>query len=186
MTLDDILLDTEERMMKTIEAVEREFAAIHTGRASAALVENIQVECYGSMMRLRDIAGITTPESRVIAIQPWDVTNVQAIEKAIQKSTLGLSPRVDGKLLRIFLPQLSEERRKELAKSVRHIAEEGRVSVRNERRQGIDQIKKLQKDGKITEDDLATSEKEVQKLTDQYTAEIDRHLGGKEKEILTV
>lgn len=186
MALDDILLETEEKMMKTIEVIEREFGAIHTGRASAALVENIQVEAYGSVMRLRDIAGITTPEARVIAIQPWDVANVQPIEKAIQKANLGLSPRVDGKLIRIFLPQLSEERRKELDKIVKRIAEEGRVSIRNERRQGLDQIKKLQKDAKITEDELAVAEKEVQKLTDQYIAEIDRSLGNKEKEILTV
>ncbi len=186
MTVDDILLETEEKMMKTIEAVEREFAAIHTGRASSALVENIQVDAYGSMMRLKDVAGISTPDSRTISIQPWDAANVQPIEKALLKASLGVTPRVDGKLLRIFLPQLSEERRKDLDKICKRHAETGRVSIRNERREALDQAKKLQKDGKITEDDLANAEKEVQKLTDQYTAEIDRCLAEKEKEILTV
>ena len=186
MALDDILLETEEKMMKTLEAVEREFAGVHTGRASAALVENLQVEAYGSTMRLRDIAGITTPDARTISIQPWDVSNVQPIEKAIQRANIGVSPRVDGKVIRLFLPQLSEERRKDLDKICKRHAETGRVSIRNERREGLEQIRALQKDAKMTEDEMETGEKEIQKLTDQYTAEIDRALAAKEKEILTV
>ena len=185
-SVDDILLTVEEKMEKTLKVVETEFATIHTGRASPALVENIQVDAYGSMMRLRDIAGISTPEARVIAIQPWDIANVQPIEKAIQKANIGINPRVDGKLIRIFLPVPSEERRKELDKVVKKYAETGRIAIRNERRDAIESLKKVQKDGKISEDELAIAEKEVQKLTDQYTAEIDRHLGLKEKEILTV
>jgi len=185
-SVDDILLTAEEKMEKTLHVVESEFATIHTGRASPALVENIQVEAYGSAMRLRDIAGISTPEARVIAIQPWDVSNVQPIEKAIQKANIGVNPRVDGKLIRIFLPIPSEERRKELDKLVKKYAENGRVAVRNERRDAIESLKKIQKAGTISEDDLATAEKEVQKLTDQYIGEIDKHLAAKEKEILTV
>jgi len=186
MTVDDILLEAEEKMMKSIEAVEREFAAIHTGRATPALVENIQVDAYGALMRLKDLAGISTPDARTISIQPWDAANVQPIEKALLKASLGVTPRVDGKLIRIFLPQLSEERRKDLDKICKRHAESGRVAIRNERREALDQARKLQKDGQITEDDLAHVEKEIQKLTDQYTAEIDRCLAEKEKEILTV
>jgi ribosome recycling factor len=184
--VDEILLETEEKMLKTVEVFERELAAIHTGRASTSLVEGIQIETYGTMMRLKDVAGISTPDARTIAIQPWDVSNVALIEKAIQKSNLGVSPRVDGKVIRIFLPQPTEERRRELDKVCKKYAENGRVAIRNERREALDAIKKTQKDGKITEDELATAEKEVQKLTDQYIGEIERHLGLKEKEILTV
>ncbi len=184
--IDEILLETEEKMLKTIEVFEREMAAIHTGRASTTLVENIQIDAYGTAMRLKDVAGISTPDARTISIQPWDAGNVSAIEKAIQKSNLGVSPRVDGKVIRIFLPQPTEERRRELEKICKKFAESSRVAIRNERREGLDAVKKTQKDGKITEDELATAEKEVQKLTDQYIGEIDRRLADKEKDIMTV
>ena len=184
--IDEILLETEEKMLKTVEVFEREMAGIHTGRASTSLVDNLQIETYGTMMRLKDVAGVTTPDARTIAIQPWDAGNVALIEKAIQKSSLGVSPRVDGKVIRIFLPQPSEERRRELEKVCKKFAENGRVAIRNERREAIEAVKKTQKDGKITEDEMATAEKEVQKLTDQYVAEIERHLGLKEKDIMTV
>ncbi|MBI5683952.1 MAG: ribosome recycling factor [Verrucomicrobia bacterium] len=184
--VDEILLETEEKMLKTVEVFERELAAIHTGRASVSQVENIQIETYGTMMRLKDVAGISTPDARTISIQPWDASNVQPIEKALLKANLGATPRVDGKVIRIFLPQPSEEGRRQNVKNAHRIAENSRVAIRNERREGLDAVKKTQKDGKITEDELATAEKEVQKLTDQYVAEIERHLGLKEKDIMTV
>ena len=173
-------------MMKTLEVVQNEFASVRTGKASTSLVENIQVEAYSTHMRLRELAGISTPEPRLIVVQPWDATLVQAIDKAIQKSELGINPIVDGKIIRIPIPQLDQERRKELDKVVKKLAEDGRVAIRNERRHGIEQAKKLQKDGKITEDELKHGEKEIQTKTDEYIKEIDTVLAHKEKEILAV
>ncbi len=186
MTLQQVLDDMEEKMMKTLEFVHNEFATVRTGKASPSLVENIQVEAYGGHMRLRELAGISTPEPRLIVIQPWDPTVVQAVEKAIQKSELGITPRLDGKIIRIPIPELDAERRKELDKVVKHMAEEGRVAIRSERRHGIENAKKLQKDGKITEDELKHAEKEIQNKTDEYIKEIDTVLSHKEKEILAV
>ena len=180
-------LDTmEEQMMKTVEFVHSEFNTVRTGKASTSLVENIQVEAYGTHMRLRELAGISTPEPRLIVIQPWDTTVVQAVVHSIQKSELGINPVVDGKLIRIPIPQLDQERRKELNKVLKHMGEEGRVAIRNERRHGMEAVKKLQKDGKITEDDLKQGEKEIQNKTDEYIKEIDTALAHKEKEILAV
>lgn len=186
MPMDDILLEAEEKMEKTEEVVQHEFATVRTGKASAGLVENIQVEAYGSSMRIRELAGITTPETRVIVIQPWDASTVHPIEKAILKSNLGLNPSVDKKFIRIVLPELSEERRVEFTKVVRKMAEDGRIAIRHVRRDAIEHLKKEAKAGTITEDDLKHAEKEVQKLTDQYIAKIDAHLVHKEKEIMTV
>jgi ribosome recycling factor len=186
MALDDTLLEAEEKMIKTEEVVQHEFAGVRTGKASPGLVENIQVEVYGSHMRIRELAGITTPEPRLILIQPWDANTVHAIEKAIQKSNLGLNPAVDKKFIRIVLPELSQERRVEFTKVVRKMAEDGRVAIRHIRRDGIEQLKKDSKQGGISEEDLEHAEKEVQKLTDQYIAKIDQHLAQKEKEIMTV
>lgn len=185
MALDDILLEAEEKMMKTEEVVQHEFAGVRTGKASGALVENIQVEVYGSTMRIRELAGITTPESRMILIQPWDATTLHPIEKAIQKSNLGLNPAVDKKVIRIVLPELSQERRVEFTKIVRKMAEDGRVAIRHVRRDALEDMKKESKHG-VTEEELEHAEKEVQKLTDQYIAKIDAHLVHKEKEIMTV
>jgi len=185
MALDDILLEAEEKMMKTEEVVQHEFAGVRTGKASGALVENIQVEVYGSTMRIRELAGITTPESRMILIQPWDATTLHPIEKAIQKSNLGLNPAVDKKVIRIVLPELSQERRVEFTKIVRKMAEDGRVAIRHVRRDALEHMKKESKHG-VTEEELEHAEKEVQKLTDQYIAKIDAHLVHKEKEIMTV
>jgi len=186
MALDDILLEAEDKMTKTEEVVQKEFAGVRTGKASPSLVENILVEVYGSQMRIRELAGITTPESRMLLIQPWDATTVHPIEKAIQKSNLGLNPTVDKKFIRIVLPELSQERRQEFVKVVRKMAEDGRVAVRHVRRDAIETMKKESHDGDITEDELEHGEKEVQKLTDQYIAKIDAHLAHKEKEIMTV
>jgi ribosome recycling factor len=176
----------EEKMMKSLEWVHTELATIRTGKASTSLVENIQVEAYGSHVRLREVAGISTPEPRLIVIQPWDPSVVQAVIKAIEVSKIGINPIVDGKIIRLPIPELSEERRRELDKVVKKTAEEGRVAIRNERRTGLEQAKRLQKEGKITEDDLKHAEKEIQKKTDEYIKEIDTVAANKEKEILTV
>jgi len=186
MTVDDILLEAEDKMAKTEEVVIKEFSGVRTGKASPGLVENIQVDVYGSTMRIRELAGITTPEPRVLMIQPWDATTVHPIEKAIQKANLGLNPAVDKKFIRIVLPELSTERRNEFVKIVKKMSEDGRVAVRHVRRDAMEHLKKVAKDGGVTEDEVEGAEKEIQKLTDQYIAKIDQHLAHREKEIMTV
>jgi len=186
MALDDILLEAEEKMIKTEEVVQHEFAGVRTGKASPSLVENILVEVYGSQMRIRELAGITAPEPRMLVIQPWDAATLHPIEKAIQKSNLGLNPTVDKKFIRIVLPELSTERRQEFIKVVKKMAEDGRVAIRHVRRDALELIKKDGKAGGVTEDLVEAAEKEVQKLTDQYITKIETHLTHKEKEILTV
>jgi ribosome recycling factor len=186
MALDDILLEAEEKMSKTEQVVQHEFAGLRTGRASPVLVENITVEVYGSHMRIRELAGITTPEARVLMIQPWDVSTVHPIEKAILKSNLGVTPTVQGKVIRLVLPELSQERRHEMVKIVRKLAEDGRVAVRHVRRDAIEALKKEKTAGGLAEDQEKAAEKEIQKLTDQYIGQIDAHLAAKEKEIMTV
>jgi ribosome recycling factor len=186
MTLDEILFEAEEKMTKTEQVVMNEFAGVRTGKASAGLVENIMVDVYGSQMRLREVAGITTPEPRTLAIQPWDATTLVHIEKAIQKANLGLNPATQGKTIRIFFPELSQERRQEFTKILKKMAEDGRVAVRHIRRDAMDLLKKHGHDSGITEDEEKQAEKDVQKLTDDYVAKIDQHLAAKEKEILTV
>ena len=180
-------LDTmEEKMMKTIEFVHSEFATVRTGKASTSLVENIQVETYGTHMRLRELAGISTPEPRLIVIQPWDTSVVQAVVSAIQKSELGINPMVDGKIIRIPIPELSEERRRDLAKTVKQLAEESRVRIRSCRRSAMEAAKKLQKDGDLTEDGLRDTEAEIQKLTDRFVADLDKHTANKEAELMKI
>jgi ribosome recycling factor len=186
MTPDDILLEAEEKMEKTEKVVVNEFAGVRTGKASAALVENIMVEVYGAQMRIRELAGITTPEPRQLVIQPWDAASLHPIEKAIQKANLGLNPSVQGKIIRISFPELSQERRQEFVKITRKMAEDGRVAVRHVRRDAMEQLKKHAHDSGITEDEEKQAEKDLQKLTDDYIAKIDQHLAHKEKEIMTV
>jgi len=186
MALDDYLLEAEEKMIKTEQVVVNEFAGVRTGKASAGLVENILVEVYGSHMRIRELAGITTPEPRTLTIQPWDVNSLHPIEKAIQKSNLGLTPAIQGKSIRIFFPELSQERRLEFGKIIKKMAEDGRVAVRHIRRDAMEQIKKHAHDSGTTEDEVKSAEKELQKLTDDYIAKIDQHLLHKDKEIMTV
>lgn len=186
MALDDILFEAEEKMEKSAGVVHSEFATIRTGKASPDLVSHITVDCYGTSMKLRDIAAITTPDPRLVAVQPWDAGNVEPIRKALEESKLGITPLIDGKMIRLPIPQLSEERRQELIKGIRKIAEEGRVSIRSSRRHAIDEIKKIQKEGKITEDQLADGEKDVQKLTDKFVSDIDKTLAAKEAELLKV
>ncbi len=186
MALDDILLEAEEKMMKTEQVVVNEFAGVRTGKASASLVENILVEVYGSNMRIRELAGITTPEPRTLAIQPWDAQSLHPIEKAIQKSNLGLTPAIQGRTIRIFFPELSQERRVEFVKIIKKMAEDGRVAIRHVRRDAMEQLKKHAHDSGVTEDEVEKAEKELQRLTDEYIAKIDGHIVTKEKEILTV
>ena len=186
MPVDDILLEAEEKMIKTEQVVQHEFSGVRTGKASPALVENIMVEAYDSHMRLRELAGITTPEHRMLVIQPWDASTLHPIEKAIQKANLGLNPTIQGKILRIVLPELSEERRHEFVKVVHKMTENGRVAIRHVRRDALEHMKKESKEGVITEDELEHGEKEVQKLTDQYIKKLEEHLAHKEKEIMTV
>jgi len=186
MALDDILMEAEEKMEKSSGVVHSEFGTIRTGKASPDLVSHITIDVYGTSMKLRDVAAITTPDPRLIVIQPWDAGNVDPVRLALEASKLGITPQVDGKLIRLPIPQLSEERRQELIKGIRKIAEEGRVSIRSSRRHAIDEIKKIQKDGKITEDQLADGEKEIQKLTDKYVGDIDKLLTVKEAELLKV
>ena len=179
-------MEAEEKMIKTESVVINEFAGVRTGKASPSLLENIMVEVYGSQMRLRELAGITTPEPRMLVVQPWDITGVQAIEKAIQKANLGLSPVVQGKIIRVSFPELSQERRLEFVKITKKMAEDSRVAVRHVRRDAMELLKKAVKAHETSEEDQEKTEKEIQKLTDQYTAKIDAHLAHKEKEILTV
>jgi ribosome recycling factor len=186
MPLDDILLEAEEKMEKTEQVILNEFAGVRTGKASPALVENIIVEAYGAQMRIRELAGITTPEPRAIHIQPWDAATLQPIEKAIQKSNIGLNPQVQGKTIRLFLPELSQERRTELCKYVKKLTEDGRVAIRHVRRDAMDALKKEKNDGKLPEDDEKRGEKELQDLTDKLIGKIEGHLAAKEKEIMTV
>jgi len=186
MTPDDIMLEAEEKMIKTEQVVVNEFAGVRTGKASASLVENIQVDVYGSMMRIRELAGITTPESRLLVIQPWDMSTIQPIEKAIQKSNLGLSPAVQGKVIRLAFPELSTERRQEFVKIIKKMSEDGRVAIRHVRRDSLELLKKAKTAGGVGEEEIESAEKEIQKLTDTYIAKIDGHVISKEKEIMTV
>ena len=184
--MDDILLEADDKMSKTEQVVINEFAGVRTGKASPALVENLLAEVYGAQMRIRELAGITTPEPRTLTIQPWDANSLHAIEKAIQKSNLGLTPSIQGKVIRLFFPELSQERRQEFVKIIRKMAEDGRVAIRHVRRDAMEQVKKHGHDSGTTEDEVKQAEKELQKLTDQYIGKIDTHVEHKEKEIMTV
>lgn len=186
MAADDILLEIEDAMNKSVEYMTHEFSAVRTGKASPALVENIDVDAYGSRMKLKQLALITTPEARLLVVQPFDASTVKDIERGLKESKLGISPIVDGKIIRLPIPELSEERRRDLMKGIKQMAEEARVRVRGQRRTGLDTAKKEKKDGTMTEDQLADFEAGVQKLTDQYTQSIDEHLAHKEAEIMKV
>ena len=186
MSPDDILLEAEEKMLKTEQVVANEFAGVRTGKASASLIENIVVDVYGSQMRIRELAGSTTPEPRMLVVQPWDMTGIQAIEKAIQKANLGVSPVVQGKIIRIAFPELSTERRQEFVKIIKKMSEDGRVAIRHVRRDALELLKKAKTSGGVGEEEIESAEKEIQKLTDQYIAKIDAHVVAKEKEIMTV
>ena len=183
---DEIMLETEAAMEKGFDYLQHEFASVRTGKASPALVENIDVEAYGAQMKLKQLALITTPEPRLLVIQPFDGSTTKDIEKAIKESKSGINPVVDGKIIRLPIPALSEERRKDLVKGIKQMAEEARVRVRSTRREGLDGLKKVQKAGAISEDQLESFEKEIQKLTDQIGKKIDDATTLKEAEILKV
>ncbi len=183
---DEIMLEAEAAMEKGFEYLQHEFSSVRTGKASPALVENIDVEAYGAQMKLKQLALITTPEPRLLVIQPFDASTTKDIEKAIKESKIGINPIVDGKIIRLPIPALSEERRKDLVKGIKQMAEEARVRVRSTRRESIDSLKKAEKEGSISEDQLESLEKEIQKLTDQFGKKIDDSVGLKEAEILKV
>ena len=186
MPIDQVIKETEEKMAKSEAAMMHEFEGIRTGKANPALVESLMVDAYGSSMRMRDMAGITAPEPRMILIQPWDASTVEAIAKAIQGANLGLNPAIDGKVIRIALPELSQERREELVKVARKVTEDGRVAVRHVRRDAKEGLKKSAKEAGVSEDEIKGAEKQVQKLTDDCVKKLESHLANKEKEILTV
>src|SRR5246127_1758987 len=173
MSKDDILLEAEMSMEKSVDYLVHEFAGVRTGKASPALVENIDVQAYGANMKLKQLALITTPESRLLVLQPFDASTVQDIERALKESNIGITPSVDGKIIRLPIPELSEERRKELAKSLSRMAEEARVRVRANRRTALDEGKKLKTTGGVSEDELRDLEDEIQKLTDRFVKSID-------------
>jgi ribosome recycling factor len=182
-SLDDVMLDAEEKMEKSLGFLHEQFTGIRTGKASPALVENVKVTYYGAPTRLREIAGIATPEPRLIVINAYDPTALPEIEKAILAANLGVTPINDGRLIRVPIPELNEERRDELSKLARRMAEEARVAVRNIRRDANDQVKQLEKNGKITEDDRDEALKEIQKSTDDSIEKVDELLKTKESEI---
>ena len=186
MPVRQLLKETENRMHKSVELVRSEFNSIRTGKANPALVENILVDYYNTPTKIRDLASISTPDPKLITIQPWDPTVIGEIEKAIMKTELGITPSSDGKVLRLPIPELSEERRMDLIKYIKKMAEEGKVSVRNIRRDAIEAIRKMEKDKKITEDDKFENEKVVQKKTEAQIKLIDEIVVHKEKELLKV
>ncbi|HEY2103167.1 MAG TPA: ribosome recycling factor [Chthoniobacterales bacterium] len=186
MSSDDILLEAEMAMEKSVDYMVHEFAAVRTGKASPALVENVDVQAYGSAMKLKQLALITTPEPRLLVVQPFDASTVRDIEKALSESRIGITPSVDGKIIRLPIPELSEERRKDLVRSLGKMAEEARVRVRGNRRSALDEAKKLKSSGELTEDGLRDLEDEVQKLTDRFVKSVDDHLSRKEAEIMKV
>src|SRR5881275_2341468 len=185
-TVDELITDAQTRMGKSVEHSRNEFNTVRTGRASAALLDRIEVDYYGTPTPLKQLATISVPEARMLTIQPFDPSSVRSIEKAIQESDLGLTPSNDGKLIRLPIPQLTEERRKELVKVVRHMAEEGRVAVRNVRRDAIKHLEELVKNGSVGDDEERAAEGRVQKLTDEHVAKIDDLLKRKEAEIMEV
>lgn len=176
----------EHKMLKTIEVVKANFAAVRAGRANAGVLDRITVEYYGTPTPLNQVAAIASPDPRTLTIQPWDASLLRAIEKAIQISDLGINPQNDGRLIRLSFPQLTEERRKELTKQVHKYGEEGKVAMRNVRREAIDEFKKAKKDGELTEDDLKQLEKEIQELTDKQCKVLDELTAKKEKELMAV
>jgi len=179
-------MDLEASMRKSVEATQRNFNTIRTGRANPSLLDKLTVEYYGAETPLKSLASLSTPDSQTIQIQPFDAGSVGLIEKAIAMSDLGLTPNNDGKVIRINIPPLTEDRRKELCKVASRYAEEGKVALRNIRRDAIDRIKKQEKEGEFSEDQSHDEQQKVQKLTDRFIAEIDRHLGDKESDILKV
>jgi ribosome recycling factor len=184
--IDELIDDAKRRMNKSVDATVHEFNTVRTGRASSGLLDRIHVEYYGQKTPLKQLATINVPEPRLLTIQPFDPSTLKTIERAIQESDLGLTPSNDGRIVRLPIPQLTEERRKELVKVVRHLAEEGRVAVRNVRRDVMHDLKELVRDGEVGDDEERRAEERVQKLTNEHVTRIDELLKRKEEEILEV
>ncbi len=186
MTIDELLADATRRMDKSVEAAHHEFNTVRTGRASPALLDRVHVDYYGQPTPLKQLATINVPEPRMLTVQPFDPSSIRSVERAIQESDLGLTPSNDGKLIRLPIPQLTEERRKELVRVVRHVAEEGRVAVRNVRRDVMHDLKELVREGEVGDDEERRAEERAQKLTDEHVKRIDDLLKRKEEEIMEV
>lgn len=184
--IDDILNDVEERMQKSLKSLQKEFSTIRTGRANPAMFEGIKVMVYGSEMPMNQVATISVPEPRLVVIQPWDKSNLAEVEKAILKSDLSVNPSNDGNLIRIQIPELTEERRKEYVKLAKGKSEDCKVAIRNVRRDGNDMIKTLEKDKEVSEDDSKAAQEKIQKITDRFVDEAQKITDNKEKEILNI
>ena len=176
----------EEKMNKTIEVLEQNYTEVRAGRANPAILNKIKVDYYGTPTPINQVAGISVPEARLIVIQPWDLSILKEIEKEILKADIGINPNNDGKVIRLAFPELNEERRKEIAKEIKKMAEEAKVAIRSARRDGMDEAKKMQKESVITEDELRDAEEQIQKLTDKKIDEIDGILSSKEREIMSI
>jgi ribosome recycling factor len=185
-TIDSAMQDAEHKMDQAVSHLKDDLAAIRTGRATPAVLNRVTVEYYGTPVPLNQLAGVTVPEPRLLQVQPFDKGAISAIEKAIQSSDLGITPNNDGNVIRLAFPPLTEERRKDLVKQVHGRAEEGRVAIRNIRRHSKDEMEKLEREGAISEDDLMRAEKDLQKLTDRFVADIDQIQGHKEQELMEV
>ena len=186
MTQQAVQKDLETRMQQAIDVLTREFAGVRTGRANAALLDSVRVEAYGNMTPINQLASVSVPDPRTIVIQPWDASQIKEIEKGLVKSDIGITPSNDGKVIRLTMPALTEERRKQLAKAVGKLAEDARVSVRNVRREANDKLKALAKEKKISEDEERRGHDQIQKATDRFTARIEELTKKKEQEVLTV
>jgi ribosome recycling factor len=184
--IDELLEDARERMLKSAEAAQHEFSTVRTGRASPALLDRVVVDYYGALTPLNQLATISAPEARLLTVQPYDKSSIKAIEKAINESDVGLNPSNDGNVVRLVVPELTQERRSDLVKVVRHLAEEGRVSIRNVRRDTMHQLRELKTEGEASSDDEHRAEVELQKLTDGRVGDLDKALKAKEEEILEV
>lgn len=176
----------KEKMQKTLDSLDREFKSVKAGRANPSILDRVNVDYYGTPTPINQMAAVSVAEARILVIQPWDVSTLTTIEKAIQKSDIGINPTNDGKVLRLTFPQLTEEKRKELCKDIKKMGEEAKVAVRSARRDTMDKLKTMKKNSEITEDDLKNAEKDVQKLTDNFCAEADSMVSAKEKEVMSI
>ncbi|MBR2730906.1 MAG: ribosome recycling factor [Clostridia bacterium] len=184
--METVFKTTEEKMGKTVKHLTADYAALRAGRANPAVLDKIRVDYYGTPTPINQMAAVSVSEARILSIQPWDVSTLHPIEKAIQASDIGINPQNDGRVIRLIFPQLTEERRRELCKDVKKMAEEARVAIRSIRRDGIDKVKKMEKASEITEDDLKDAEKKLQDFTDKYIKEIDKAADEKEKDIMAI
>lgn len=184
--MNELIKNTEEKMNKTVAVLERDYKSVRAGRANAAVLDRINVDYYGVPTPIQQMAAVSVPEPRILMIQPWDASSLKAIEKAILTSDIGINPQNDGRVIRLSFPPLTEERRREIVKEVKKLAEDNKVAIRNTRRDALEKLKGLKKANTITEDDVADGEKKIQNLTDRFCKEIDELAGIKEKEILEI